>query len=153
MHELVVNSPIWYMGACTTIHTPHQSQAGRPIHTTELSVRLTNHDDCRPGRQAQREPNTTPCIISTRLRGACMAPPSRFNPTGQPITPYVNVLSKNQLRECACGTLGQTNASSHVRAPQLRGGTHEREHFRRATRQLPMQGVLLPFSFPACGPH
>jgi hypothetical protein len=56
-----------YMGACTSIHASNQSAAVQLNHTSKSSEQETNHCACRSRWQPQMQPNTTPCMLSSRL--------------------------------------------------------------------------------------
>jgi hypothetical protein len=81
MHALVVMSPNLYMGACTSNHASNQSAFVQLNHTSKSSAQVTNHGVYRSGWQPQIQPNTTPCMLSSRLPWACIGPLSQLKPS------------------------------------------------------------------------
>jgi hypothetical protein len=77
MHEVVVRSPIRYMGACTSVHARNQSRAVHWNHAPKSFMQQTNHGALHAGWKPKVQPNKTPCIIVSWLRWACTTPPSR----------------------------------------------------------------------------
>jgi hypothetical protein len=74
MHEVVVRSPIRYMGACTSVHAHNQSRVVHWNHAPKSFMQQTN---IRAGWKPKVQRNKTPCIIVSWLRWACTTPPSR----------------------------------------------------------------------------
>jgi hypothetical protein len=108
MHEMVVRSPIRYMGACTSVHAHNQSRAVHWNHAPKSFMQQTNHGALRAGWKPKVQPNKTPCIIVSWLRWACTTPPSRTKTswaTNHPLKRATTTWSAVERAQLECSSL------------------------------------------------